>query len=202
MLLAFFILLNAISTREEVRSRAVMNSLISTFRSTVERSRTAEIFVSTLGPTPTPEELLEEVERLWVTAIPVTRVEVLTPGRAMQMVVPANKLYPGGEVPLRKDREDLIRNVARVLSTHPPGFVNELEIVLGSEDVTPESLKGKGGRLPLARAVEFAESLVAAGAPPDTISVGVRPGDRRRVRLRFYVRREGRARIDFEELLR
>ena len=80
LLLAFFILLNSISTREEVKSRAVLSSLSSTFRITVERGTTGEIFVSTLGANPEPEDLIEEMTRVGVTAIPVTRVEVLTPG--------------------------------------------------------------------------------------------------------------------------
>src|SRR3546814_1865237 len=81
LLLAFFILLNAISTFEETKSRAVMDSMSSTFRSAADARGSAEIYVSNLGTRPNPEEVLEAMGRLWRTAIPVAHVEVVTPGR-------------------------------------------------------------------------------------------------------------------------
>ena len=200
LLLAFFILLNSISTREEEKSRAVLSSLGSTFRSAVEKGATGEVLVSKLGANPEPEDLIAEMKRLWITAIPITRVEVLTPGRKMEMIVPANKMFPGGESLLRKDREALFRAIGHVMSTNARGFVNELEIVLGTESVSAESLRKGGSNLELDRAIETAERLVKSGTPADTISVGIRRGNKRRVQMRFYVRDAG-TRVDFRELV-
>ena len=179
----------------------MLSSLSSTFRSTVESGKTGGKVVSTLGANPEPEDLVDEMRRLWVTAVPLTRVEVLTPGRAIEMIVPANKMFPGGEALLRKDREALFRAIGHVMSTRAQGFVNEMEIALGTESVSAESLRKGGGNLQLDRAIEIAERLVKSGTPADTISVGIRAGDKRRVQLRFYVREEGKSRVDFRELV-
>lgn len=196
LLLAFFILLNAISTRTEVQSQAVINSLLSTFRST-ERSDSAEVFISTLGSTPEPEELIREMKRLWVTAVPVTQVEVMTDGRSMQMRLPANAIFPGGESLLRKDRRDLLRTVAQVLATEPPGYSNELELLIGTSWQVGQPLRLEGDNLEIARAVAFVQELVGAGAPADAVSIGVREGDGRELQFQFFVRSKASAKVEF-----
>src|SRR3546814_773964 len=160
LLLAFFILLNAISTFEETKSRAVMDSMSSTFRSAADARGSAEIYVSNLGTRPNPEEVLEAMGRLWRTAIPIAHVEVVTPGRTMEMRMPANELFVGGEAELRSDREQLLSDVARALRIHAEGFVNELEFVVGSDWSAGEEVSA-GRNVELARVAALAEELVA-----------------------------------------
>ena len=74
LLLAFFILLNAISNRTEVKSRAVMDSLLSTFRTIEDSSDSVQTLSSLLGATPEPEDLVNEMRQLWVNAIPIAEV--------------------------------------------------------------------------------------------------------------------------------
>ena len=70
LLLAFFILLNALATRDEIKTRAVINSLILTFQppENVETSRV--LFISALAPVPEAEDIMDEIERIWVASIP------------------------------------------------------------------------------------------------------------------------------------
>ena len=84
LLLAFFILLNAISNRTEVKSRAVMDSLLSTFRTMEDSRHSAQTLPFFLGATPEPEELVDEMRHLWVNAIPITEVKLLTDEKSMQ----------------------------------------------------------------------------------------------------------------------
>ena len=70
LLLAFFILLNSLATREEIRTRAVINSLLLTFQAPEEETTSTEIYISALAPVPEPEELVDELERIWVASIP------------------------------------------------------------------------------------------------------------------------------------
>ena len=56
LLLAFFILLNALSTIEETKTREVLTSVAATFRSVVDSKTQAQILVSDLGPTPEAHE--------------------------------------------------------------------------------------------------------------------------------------------------
>lgn len=200
LLLAFFILINSMSTFELHKSRAVIDSLTSTFQNPENLDATSEIFVSSIGSVPQPEDIVEEVERLWTTAISVTQITKITPGRSLQLKFPANELFIDAEIELRSDRIQLMNNIASVLATKAVGFVSELEFVVGSGQDTPKGL-GAGSSIEIDRAALFAESLLANGAPQDTIAVGVRRGDAEDIRIRFFVREEDRAYIDFEELV-
>ena len=199
ILLSFFILLNAISTRTEVKSRAVMDSLLSTFRTTDQSSRTAETLLSRLGATPEPEELVDEMQRLWVTELPVTEIEVFTDGQTMQLRLPANMIFPGGSALLRKDRRSLLTDVAQVLAMEALGFSNELELLVGTDWQVGKELDLEANNLEIARAVEFVEELIASGAPRETVSIGIREGDGKELEFRFFVRSKASVRIEFEQ---
>src|SRR3546814_12776738 len=96
LLLAFFILLNAISTFEETKSRAVMDSMSSTFRSAADARGSAESYVSNLGTRPTPAEVLEAMGRIWRAAIPIHRVEVVSLCGTREMRRPGTRTCDGG----------------------------------------------------------------------------------------------------------
>ena len=199
LLLAFFILLNAISTRTEVKSRAVMDSLLTTFRTTGQSAPTAEILFSRLGATREPEELVDAMRHLWVNEVPVAEIEVFTDGRTMQLRLPANMIFPGGRALLRKDRRRLLTDVAEVLAVEAPGFSNELELLVSTNWRVGEELDLEANNLEIARAVKFAEELIASGAPRDTVSIGIREGDGKELEFRFFVRSKASVRIEFEQ---
>ena len=60
------------------------------------------------------------MRRLWVTEVPVAEIEVFTDGRAMQLGLPANMMFPGGRAVLRKDRRRFLADVAQVLAMEAP----------------------------------------------------------------------------------
>ena len=198
LLLAFFILLNAISNRTELKSRAVMNSLLSTFRTEVS-SQSAQTFLSRVGATPEPEELVDEMRRLWVTAVPIAEVEVLIDGKSMLLRLPANMLFPGGAALLRKDRRDLVGDVATILATEAPGFSNELELLVGTDWQAGEEFDLKKNNLEIQRAIGFVDELISGGAPRESVSIGVIEGDGKELEFRFYVRSKVLARIEFQQ---
>lgn len=196
LLLAFFILLNALATREEIRTRAVINSLILTFQAPELEAPSKEVFISALAPVPEPEDLVDEFERLWVASIPLLKVTRLSQGRTMEVVMPTNELFVGPGADLRTDRVTLFVNTAKALAFKADGFVNELEFVFGA----PKGLRTSGESVQVARAAAIARELIANGAPPDTVTVGTQRGEARRIRMRFHVRDESMAYVDFEEL--
>ena len=159
-----------------------------------EDQTSREIYISALAPVPEPEEIVDEVERLWVASIPLLKVEKLDQGRLMQVVMPVNELFFGRGAALRSDRKALLINTAKALSYKAQGFVNELEFVLDSEGDSPRET------VQMTRAVAIARELVANGAPADTVKVGILEGDGRRIRMRFHVRDEQQAYVDFREL--
>ena len=200
LLLAFFILLNTLATIEESKSKQVLNSVALSFRSPALENASVEVFISDLGQAPEPDALLLTMQRLWVTSVPVAKVEVLSPGRVMQMTMPANELFLGGRAELRSDRRKLFRNIAQVLARRAGSAKGELQAVLGAGNTVTGRVPD-GGSLPMRRAAVFAEELVAYSAPPDALAVGLRDGDPSSLRIRFSVREAARARIDFRELV-
>jgi hypothetical protein len=196
LLLAFFILLNSLATREEIKSRAVINSLHLTFRAPEDIETSRKVFISALTPVPEPEELVDEMERLWVASIPLVKLKRYEQGQTMQAILSVNELFVGRGAIMRSDRQSLIRNTAKALSFRADGFVNELEFVLGNDDGSDAAT----GAAQMARAVAIARELVANGAPPDTVKVGLQQGDSRRMRMRFQVLRAASAYVDFREL--
>lgn len=197
LLLAFFILLNALATIEEEKSRQVLTSVAATFRSVVDADTSAQVLLAELGPTSDPDEVLEAMEQLWVTSVSVIKVERLTAGQLMQITMPANELFLGGKAELRTDRRDLLERAARVLSVQAKSMVAELELVLGTEPIDPAKLD-EDPPLPIRRAVVLAGALLDVGAAKDKVSAGVRVGDPKVLRLRFAIRAAARARVTFQ----
>lgn len=194
LLLAFFILLNSLATIEETRSRKVMTSVAATFSAITAPDTDARIVIADLGPAAEPERLLDAMKQLWVTSVAVVEVETLTPRRIMQITMPSNELFLGGEAELRRDRHALFERLARLLAIRADGFAHEIELVHGRG--------ATAAGLPVRRAVALAQALVARGAPDEAISVGIREADPKTIRMRFMFRPEGEAHLTFEESLR
>ena len=197
LLLAFFILLNALATIEETKTRKVLTSVATTFRSVVDFEAKTQILISDLGPTPKPHEVLDVLEQLWVTAAPITKLEKLTRGQVMQMTLPVNELFLGGKAVLRADRESLFDRTSLLLALKRAGSVTEVRVDLGvkqGEDV----LSTAGGRLAIERAARIAAAFVDHETPEDRISVGVQDGDPKMLRVRFEVRDASRAQVTFK----
>ncbi|MEQ8604426.1 MAG: hypothetical protein RIB45_14010 [Marivibrio sp.] len=230
LLLAFFILLNSLATFTETRSRAVLSSVAATFQTEDISEISAEILVSTLGATPEPAEVIEEVERLWITAVPVTKVDVVSPGDDMIMEAPVTQIFVGAEARVRGDRSDLIDATAGALAARIEGAVVITSIIFFVEDLTDDFTPPAAAReaegpedglvdlddpaasilpasamdgmpLAMARADAIARALVDAGAPPDGLQVGLREGDPRKLQIRFFVRQAESARLSFSDLV-
>lgn len=229
LLLAFFILLNTLSTFEETKARKVINSVSSTFRTKVDFQDDPEVFISSLGPIPEPVEVLNEVERLWMAAIPLAKVEMMTDEGLLEMEFDAKDIFINGEATIRAERRPLLRSTSEALSARVDGFVTEMQFLVGVDDLTrvksalSPSVSEDADRQPLIdlddplapiasdpfgdernlsfeRATAFAEGLMDIGAPPPGVSVGLLRGNPNRIRMRFYIRPEGRAYNRFLDL--
>ena len=77
--------------------------------------------------------------------------------------------------------------IVATLSARPPGFRFDMEFIIGSpylkDNIMPEDQT-----LEMSRAGEFARSMLSRGVPPDSVSVGINPGDPKKVSIWFYVR--------------
>lgn len=188
LILAFFIVLVAISTVEETKSKAVINSLTSTFTTYRDSGAKPTDFTSKDGDFLGRQEFQEQVTGIFSTTFQVAKVEIVQPGRLMRATMPASAMFVDGGNQVRPGVLPFFDRIAAVLGTPTPGLRFDMEFVIGAA-------YGEDGNmaveetLEMARGGAFAREMTSRGAPPGGISIGLSPlGDAGLVTLRFYVR--------------
>ncbi len=194
IILAFFILLNAYSHRQETRTAAVLGSLGTTF---------SEAFVSATGPLEAARgpdafgalgELEDEVRELFESVIPLVKVTPYLRYSQLLVEVPVDGMYAPGEASVRAEAAGLLDRLAEILRREMPGQRFELEAVV--------SLPGSGARkagpgrdLAARRAAVLARELGARGVQPDAVAAGVADGEVAALRLSLFIREADEPRI-------
>lgn len=195
LVLAFFIILVTISTLEKVKSNEVMDSLSSTFRSVLPPTTDPTDFNAQDGDVLAGQRFQERITDIFATQIQVARVEIVQPGRLMRIELPTRAMFAEGSEELLPSIVPLLDRVVASLSARPPGLRFDMELVIGADAVA--------GTLPVAQTLEmarggaFARAMASRGAPPDSIAVGIMPGDPGRATIWFFVRSEDEARLQF-----
>ncbi len=200
LLLAFFILLNTLSTLEEVKSQAVMDSLLSAFTSIMPPATNPAAFSSQIGEAISAKQSQDALSRLFETAIPLVQVQVVQPGRQMVVRMHPEALFERDSDNLRAGMQPFLDRLAAGLGRTPRGYRYDVAFQITSE-------LERGGRLPEAQTLTvrrtgvFARTLLARGAPKDSLSVGVKPDRVEQLEMFFNLRRTDEARIDFRQLV-
>jgi hypothetical protein len=187
LLLAFFILLVSISTVEKVKSLRVMDSVAAAFATILPTSVELRDEATKDANILSGEAFQAEITGIYATQVQVTKVEVVTPGRLMRVVMPSDALFFPGEARLREGQFPFIDRMVAALSGRPAGMRHELEFVIGNALQAERSLP-VGETLESRRAVTFVKGVLARGAPPDSVSVGLMPGDPNEVTIWFHTR--------------
>ncbi len=187
IILAFFILLNAYSQRQETRTAAVLGSLGTTF---------SEGFVSATGPLEAARgpdafgalgELEDEVRELFESVIPLVKVTPYLRYSQLLVEVPVDEMYAPGEASVRAEAAGLLDRLAEVLGREMPGQRFELEAVV-SLPGSGVHKAGPGRDLAARRAAVLARELGARGVQPDAVAAGVADGDVAALRLSLFIR--------------
>ncbi len=200
LVLAFFIMLVSISTFEQVKSTAVMDSLSSTFTTVLPPTSDPTEFNAKDGDIIAGEAFQEQITSIFTTAVQVEKIEVVQPGRLMRLKMPQNAMFKDGEAAVRDDMLPLLDRVVASLSNRPPGLRQDMEVVIGAPPTGNFYLPVQQ-TLEVARAGELARVMTGRGAPPDSVSVGVNSGDQGNVTLWFWVRGIEETEVRFEEAL-
>lgn len=200
LVLAFFIMLVSISTFEQVKSTAVMDSLSSTFTTVLPPTSDPTEFNAKDGDIIAGEAFQEQITSIFTTAVQVEKIEVVQPGRLMRLKMPQNAMFKDGEAAVRDDMLPLLDRVVASLSNRPPGLRQDMEVVMGAPPTGNFYLPVQQ-TLEVARAGELARVMTGRGAPPDSVSVGVNSGDEGNVTLWFWVRGIEETEVRFEEAL-
>ena len=186
LVLAFFVLLVSISTPEKVRSKAVMDSLSSTFATILPPSTDLTTFTAREGEV-VAAQMQSDIEGIFTTAIQVAKVEIVSPGKLMRVLLPADSLFFPETADIRKGQQPLLDRIVAALSAVPRGMRHGMDFVIGSP-YTEGNLLPTGQTLSMARAGAFARELMDRGTPPGSVSIGLRPGDPSEIVVWFHVR--------------
>ncbi|NQU60527.1 MAG: hypothetical protein HQ512_05315 [Rhodospirillales bacterium] len=193
MVLAFFIVLVAISSIEEVKSKAVMNSLSSTFTTYQPTGAKPTDFTAKEGDVLGRQEFQEEVTGVFSTTLQVAKVEIVKPGRLMRARMPTGAMFYEGENRIKPHVVPFLDRMVAALGGRPPGIRFDMEFVIGvpsSKDASEDGALPVQESLEMTRSGAFAREMISRGAPPDSIAIGLAPGDPGQITMRFYARNQ------------
>lgn len=193
LLLAFFILLVSLSSSHSVRSKAVMDSLTSTFSAMMPAAPAGDPAAQD-GGLALARSFQSEVGAVFSAQIPAAKVKVLKPGRLMEASFLADELFFPGTAELRPGQGPLLDRLAAALAAHPAGLRYEMDFILGVRG--GEAMPVAEG-LQAARAGALARAMQQHGAPPGSLMVGLAKGDPDRARMEFRVDGTPEDRDDF-----
>jgi hypothetical protein len=186
ILLAFFILLNAISEFEEARTHQALESVTKTFRGQIEAIDAPALLDGSPGFLPAAEALINDVGSLFESLLPAMHSTRTARTRVVHIDLPSGAFFDIGKYSLRPDRHDLIRRLAKALLRRSTrDLVYHLEFLHG---VPGDGATGARRNQEIRRASGIAALLVDEGMAPELLSIGVLPGKPGRVEFVLSVR--------------
>ena len=188
VVLAFFILLVTMSTLEESKSKKVMDSLSSTFTSIMPPSADLQTFKSKDGDVLAGQEFQQQVTGIFATALGIDKVKTVQPGRQMRLMLQSDALFFDNEARIRPAMYPLLDRTVAALSNRPAGLRFDLEFVVGTATAEDGKTMPVEQTLEVLRAGAFARAMNERGIPPDSLSVGMRPGHVGEIVIWFYTR--------------
>lgn len=177
LILAFFILLVSLSTIEERKARAVMDSLSATFAG-IERPAGY-----TGGTSEGDRWLLTERELVAAFApmIRVVEVDIVKPGREMRIGLPSAVVFATGAADPRASIYPTFDRVVAALSSPPAGVRVDAEFSMDRPKGTAERT------LASSRLDALVREMIARGAPPARLSIALAAETSDRVWMTFRI---------------
>lgn len=178
LVLAFFILLVSLSTIEEMKARAVMESLTATFGDARPSGTSA-------GPGEGDPALVLErrLTAAFASVVHIAEIRIVKPGRLLRAELPAAVVFADEAAALRPALQPLLDRVVAAMSGAPGGATVAVEVALAAAagaEAGPE-------RFAAARADAFARELLARGAPAQRLSIALAPQAGDQVWLTFSI---------------
>ena len=172
VLLAFFIMLVSTSRPDSGKTSAVVDSLQTTFATRAGSTQDDE------GLFAPGASALTELGGDLAGLLRVAHVRRAAGGQELRVTVPASELFSAETAEVRETCLPFIDRVVATLAAPPSGVRLELAFSLGARPATAASGRKAGDELALAvrRGGAFARALVARGAPPAVVAIGLDPG--------------------------
>lgn len=187
ILLAFFILLNALSNRQEERVKATMESVNLAFSGRVELPDNSARESAASGLLPSARDLMREVGSLFRAVVPSVRPEQAARTRRVRVDIPVDEMFRPGRRLMRPNQKIMLGRLAKLLLRDTAGRVGyEIAVLHGvpgfGPPAKPESESEAGappaGEMPLEirRGAQVISELRKRGIAPTAMAMGLLPG--------------------------
>ncbi|WP_119168035.1 hypothetical protein [Algihabitans albus] len=184
LLLAFFILLTAISDFEEEKVVLVVGSINDAFDGQVLAEEDLSPTDAALGPISGSAQLAARVGNLFSSTLPAVRVDRNDILGELRIELTTDSLFRNGEPELQAGPAVLFSRLARALGPERPDAVDaRLEVLIGVPRNDLSLIASRPSELALRRAGILARDLARRGVPSADLSVGLLPGLEGRTRL-------------------
>lgn len=186
-LLTFFIVLVSRSPLDPARASAVLRGVQQSFAPAHPVPQDAPLFAA-------GRSALAELGGDLAGVIRIARVEHGRHGDEMRVRLTAAGLFIAETAALRTDITPLLDRIVAALGSPPVGLRLEAAFTLG-RPAPPDAAGSDGGDLPLAvaRCAAIARALVARGAGPGAIAIGIDAGPPESATFAFRFRSDGPA---------
>lgn len=185
LLLAFFILLNALSSFEEERRAAVVESVREAFQGLVPAEYSASSVPGGAGVFEGANDAYAALKQLFSTNLELVEDRNASGALTLQVDLAIEDIFEDQGVALRPEGDEIVRVVAGVLGEQSrAGTQYQVDVLYGvgsSDGGSPEAVM---------RAGALVRQLERLGLAPEHLSTGLMPGLSDRVRLHFTLEGE------------
>ena len=176
ILLAFFILLNALSEFQEDKTRAVLDSVTRTFRGDFEPNANIMPHAANLGILPEVRDNLRRIGSAFESLVPAARSEWIDRALTLRLEVPAADLFETGAAALRPEPRALLEELVQaVVRARDRGTALDLEVLHGLPSGWRAFADAQGSSLEVRRTGALVQALAGIGAPNEALAVGLVP---------------------------
>lgn len=187
MLFAFFVVLNAISSKDQVRVDAVLGSVQATFKSQSGHGKEFADLLAASDLVVGNDTYLDEVSRIFERLLSIPGYHASRSGDVLRVTLAARYLFYDFSPRLRHERDGLIDDLAGVIAASPRGLRHEIQLALESGPDLP-GRDDLASNLLITRAGSFASELHDRGAAEASIVTGLVAGESEMVHLTFLTR--------------
>ena len=138
LLLAFFILLNALSDIDAARLEEVTGHFVAEDKVVVVTPDEDDLALSNFGPFPDASSIISTSHKLWATLIPLADISIFSRGEHMMLDVPYDALFVRGQAILHDDREKLLASTVEVMENFPGNQLFYLDVIFFVDDYLTE----------------------------------------------------------------
>ena len=197
LMLGFFILLNALSSLEQVRVEMAVGSVVATFSSGRSTPTEKTAAGTRTGIFRSGETFREALEGMFEPSVPLETITLARPGAVLEAKVPANYLYRWSRTELHSRTRAILDAMADNLTRNEPGRRFEVELMLGAG---PSLGRGRAAERAflIERLSAFANSLRAQGVPGSSIRIALGETPIGDARLTFFDRPVEASSVTFE----